>query len=204
MPNAMTKLLKRLGFSYKKPKRLPAKADREAQAAFLKSNAGRARIGINGAFRLRDKSVIHRQDAPINGVSNVALLQAILNQNPLAKQIRVIAGGAPCNHAPDVRALLAENRRLKLIKPPAYSPNLNLVERLWLLFKKRVVYNTFHPTLADFKAAIDAFFEALPGIRDVLASLLTPKFHLFQPAPAAKSIKFADSIIPLWRARSSL
>jgi transposase len=74
---------------------------------------------------------------------------------------------------------------LKLIKLPAYSPNLNLVERLWLLFKKSVVYNTFHPTLAEFKAAIDAFFEALPGMRDVLASLLTPKFHLFQPTPAA-------------------
>jgi transposase len=228
-PNAMTKLLKRLGFSYKKPKRFPAKADREAQATFLKetleplvaqasentplyfmdavhaqhnsvpaygwflkgeetflkSNAGRTRVSINGAFCLHDKSVIHRQDARINGVSNVALLQAVLDQNPLAKEIRVIADGAPCNHGPDVRAFLAENPRLKLIKLPAYSPNLNLVERLWLLFKKCVVYNTFHPTLAEFKAAIDAFFEALPGMRDVLASLLTPKFHLFQPTPAA-------------------
>jgi transposase len=34
-PNAMTKLLKRIGFSYKKPKRFPAKADRAAQEAFL-------------------------------------------------------------------------------------------------------------------------------------------------------------------------
>jgi transposase len=102
-PNAMTKLLKRLGFSYKKPKRFPAKADSEAQATFLKetleplvaqasentplyfmdavhaqhnsvpaygwflkgeerflkSNAGRTRVSINGAFCLHDKSVTH-------------------------------------------------------------------------------------------------------------------------------------------------
>jgi transposase len=59
---------------------------------------------------------------------------------------------------------------LKRIKLPAYSPTLNLVERLWLLLKKNVVYNAFHPTFADFQAAINAFFEALPGMRDVLTS----------------------------------
>jgi|SRR6516165_2288765 transposase len=228
-PNAMTKLLKRLGFSYKKPKRFPAKADRTAQETFLKetleplvgqasedtplyfmdavhaqhnsvpaygwflkgeetflkSNAGRARVSINGAFCLHDKRVVHRQDERINGVSNVALLQAIIDQHPQAKQINVIADGAPCNHGPDVQAFLTLNPRLKLIKLPAYSPNLNLVERLWLLFKKNVVYNTFHPTFTDFKAAIDTFFKALPGMTGVLASLLTPKFHLFQTTPAA-------------------
>jgi len=228
-PNAMTKLLKRLGFSYKKPKRFPAKADRAAQAAFLKetleplvaqasedtplyfmdavhaqhnsvpaygwflkgeetflkSNAGRSRVSINGAFCLHDKSVVHRQDERINGVSNVALLQAIAGRHPEARQIGVIADGAPCNHGADVQAFLAENPRLKLIKLPAYSPNLNLIERLWLLFKKNVVYNTYHPTFADFKAAIDTFFEALPGMSGVLASLLAPKFHLFQTTPAA-------------------
>ena len=35
-PNAMTKCLKRLGFSYKKPKCVPAKADEAKQEAFLK------------------------------------------------------------------------------------------------------------------------------------------------------------------------
>jgi hypothetical protein len=39
------------------------------------------------------------------------------------------------------------------------------------LLKKNVVYTTFHPTFADFKAAINAFFEALPGMRDGLALL---------------------------------
>lgn len=115
----------------------------------------------------------------------MALLQAIIDQHSPVKEIRVIADGAPCNRGPDVRAFLAENPRLILIKLPAYSPNLNLVERLWLLFKKSVVYNTFHPTFVDFKAAIDTVLEALPGMRDVLASLLTPKFRLFQTTPAA-------------------
>jgi hypothetical protein len=103
----------------------------------------------------------------------------------MAIEIRAIACGASFNHGPDVQAFLAENPRLILIKLPAYSPDLNLIECLWLLFKKNLVYNSFHRTFADFKTAIDAFFEALSGIRDVLASLLTPKFHLFQTTPAA-------------------
>ena len=228
-PNAMTKLLKRIGFSYKKPKRLPAKADRAAQEvflkeileplvaqasdetplyfmdavhalhnsvpaygwfvkgapAFLKSNAGRSRVSINGAFCLHDQGVVHRQEERINGTSNVALLQAMLDRHPLAKEIRVIADGAPCNFGPDVQTFLAFNPRVKLVKLPSYSPNLNLVERLWLLFKKNIIYNKFHPTLADFKAAIDAFFAALPDMKDDLASLLTPNFYLFPATPAA-------------------
>jgi transposase len=228
-PNAMTKLLKRIGFSYKKPKRFPAKADRVAQAAFLrdvleplvaeasdaaplyfmdavhaqhnsvpaygwflkgretflKSNAGRTRISINGAFCLHDQGIVQRQDEWINGQSNVALLQAMLDRHPIAREIRVIADGAPCNHGPDVRAYLAANPRLKLIKLPPYSPNLNLVERLWLLFKKSVVYNKFHPTLAGFKSAINEFFAALPEMKETLATLLTPKFHLFSATPGA-------------------
>lgn len=228
-PNAMTKLLKRIGFSYKKPKRFPAKADPAAQEIFLqetleplvaqasddtplyfmdavhaqhnsvpaygwlltgedtplRSNAGRARVSINGAFSLHDQAVVHRQDERINGVSNAALLQAILDRHPAAKEIRVIADGAPCNHGPDVQAFLAENPRLKIIRLPTYSPNLNLVERLWLLFKKSVVYNKYHPTLKDFKAAIDAFFAGLPGMKEILATLLAPKFYLFKTIPAA-------------------
>lgn len=228
-PNAMTKLLKRIGFSYKKPKRFPAKADIAAQEIFLhetlkqlvaeasndtplyfmdavhalhnsvpaygwilrgtetllKSNAGRNRISINGAFCLHDKSVVHRQDERINGISNVALLQAMLDCHPDAKEVRAIADGAPCNHGPDVQVFLAENPRLKLIKLPAYSPNLNLVERLWLLFKKNVLYNKFHPTLAAFKAAIDAFFASLPDMKEILTTLLAPNFQLFKTTPAA-------------------
>jgi transposase len=228
-PNAMTKLLKRIGFSYKKPKRFPAKADRAAQAAFLrdvleplvaeaseatplyfmdavhaqhnsvpaygwfpkgeetflKSNAGRTRISINGAFCLHDQGVVQRQDDWINGQSNVALLQAMLDRHPVAKEIRAVADGAPCNHGPDVRDFLAANPRLKLIKLPPYSPNLNLVERLWLLFKKSVVYNKFHATLAEFRSAIDTFFAALPTMKEALASLLTPKFHIFSATPGA-------------------
>lgn len=187
-PNAMTKLLKRIGCSYKKPKRFPAKVDIVAQKkfleevleplvaeasnaaplyfmdavhaqhnsvpaygwflkgeeTFLKSNAGRTRVSINGAYCLHDQTVVQRQDEWINGASNVALLQAILDQHPDAKEIRVIADGAPCNHGPVVQVFLAANPRLRLIKLPAYSPNLNLVERLWLLFKK--MWSTINST----------------------------------------------------------
>jgi hypothetical protein len=80
--------------------------DRDTFLAALK--AARKCVSINGAFCLHDKRVVQRQDARINGVSHVALLQALLDQHPQANEIYVIADGAPCNHRPDVQAFLAE------------------------------------------------------------------------------------------------
>lgn len=220
---AMVKVLKRLGFSYKKPKRLPAKVDPAAQAAFLKdilqplinqasplsllcfmdaahvlhnsepaygwilkgedeyvkSNAGRSRISINGVFSLHDSAVIQRQDARINGVSNIALLQAVLDRYPEAQTIRVVMDNAPCNRSKEVKAFAAANPRLQIVYLPPYSPNLNLIERLWRFFRQNVLYNKFHPAFDDFKTAIAEFFNTLPNKKHALATLMTPKFQTF-------------------------
>ena len=42
-----------------------------------------------------------------------------------------------------------------MIYLPSYSPNLNLIERLWKFFKKKVMYNKYYDTLSDFENAID-------------------------------------------------
>lgn len=38
---------------------------------------------------------------------------------------------------------------------PPYSPNLNLIERLWKFIKKKRLYNRYHETFCHFKEAID-------------------------------------------------
>jgi len=42
----------------------------------------------------------------------------------------------------------------ELLYLPAYSPNLNLIERLWKWVKKQCLYGKYYPTSADFQAAI--------------------------------------------------
>lgn len=61
--------------------------------------------------------------------------------------------------------------------PPAYAPNLNLIERFWWLMKKTTVYNEYFPTFGDFKAALDGFFADLDRYRGEMESLITDAFH---------------------------
>jgi transposase len=64
---------------------------------------------------------------------------------------------------------------------PSYSPNLNLIERLWKFTKRRALYGRYHPTFAQFQAAIQ---EVLDGVStthvETLKSLMTLKFQRFE------------------------
>ena len=66
---------------------------------------------------------------------------------------------------------------------PSYSPNLNLIERLWKFIKKQVLYGRHDGTFAEFRAAIDGCLEKIPTKhRDSLESLMTQNVQTFDPA----------------------
>ena len=74
---------------------------------------------------------------------------------------------------------LAAELSLRLLFLPSYSPNLNLIERLWGFAKRRSVYGRYHPDFASFRAAIEnthAFpvkpFVSMVWIRTLVALLL--------------------------------
>jgi transposase len=74
--------------------------------------------------------------------------------------------------------------RVRVVYLPPYAPNLNLIERLWWFFKKKTLWNTHYPTLAEFRAAIQRFFDNLGQWKAELASLLTSRFHLIGHTPS--------------------
>ncbi|KAG6558561.1 DDE superfamily endonuclease [Candidatus Rhabdochlamydia oedothoracis] len=61
---------------------------------------------------------------------------------------------------------------------PPYSPDLNLIERLWRFINKKVRNNRYYEKFLDFKKAICAFFENIPKYREELQPLLSKKFYL--------------------------
>ena len=44
----------------------------------------------------------------------------------------------------------------------SYSPNLNLIERLWRFVKRKAAYGRYHPKFADFQAAVQEVLDGVP------------------------------------------
>jgi len=63
---------------------------------------------------------------------------------------------------------------------PAYSPNLNIIERLWRFFKKNITYNKYYEKFAVFKSACLNFFKNIENYKLELQSLMTDNFELIQ------------------------
>lgn len=66
---------------------------------------------------------------------------------------------------------LATQLGITLLCLPSYSPGLNLIERLWKFIKRRALYGRYHPTFAQFQAAIQ---EVLDGLSTTHAEKWTP------------------------------
>ncbi len=72
---------------------------------------------------------------------------------------------------------LDDGCRITPVYLPSYAPNLNLIECVWLFMKRKVLFNEYDPTFADFRKAFDDFFAHIGGWKDEIERLLTPKFH---------------------------
>jgi len=67
---------------------------------------------------------------------------------------------------------LAQQLEIELLFLPPYSPNLNLIERLWKFVKRKVLYSKYYENFGSFKEAIQN------GLIVIDTILYTRKMHL--------------------------
>lgn len=146
----------------------------------LPANTGRERLNINGAYNIEDSKVVVRNDESINAQSTLSLIQQIMLLQ-LTGTIYLIADNAKYYRAKKVREFLENNPRVKLLFLPPYSPNLNVIERLWWFFKKKKMYNKYYEKFALFREECLSFFENIHLYKDELKTLMTDNFHIIQP-----------------------
>ncbi len=60
-----------------------------------------------------------------------------------------------------------------------YSPNLNLIERLWKFLRKKAL-NRWHRTFEAMQEAVAAVLDHLGDYRDELATLMTERFPIVE------------------------
>jgi len=152
---------------------------RKGQDMVLKANTGRQRINLNGAYNLDDHSVIIQETEMINAQSTVNLLNEMLRKQPFGK-IYVILDNARYYRSEMVREFVTKNDRICLLFLPPYSPNLNIIERLWKFFKKKIIYNTYYEKFTVFRKYCLDFFRHLRKYRTELQTLMTDNFQLIQ------------------------
>jgi len=143
----------------------------------IKSNTGHQRLNVNGAVNIDSLDTVCRFYDTINGEATIDLFKVIEERYPEAGTIHIIYDNVRYYRSKEVSEFL-ETSRIEFVFLPPYAPNLNLIERYWLYFKKVVLYNHYCETFKDFKTACENFFSEPEKHVDNLRSLLTENFQI--------------------------
>lgn len=147
----------------------------------IHSNTGRERVNINGAINIENFRLYYNEDETINSQSVIKLFKKIL-KGQRRGIANIFTDNARYYKSNVIVEFLKRNRRINVIYLPSYSPNLNLIERLWRFMRKKVTYNKYYEKFSLFKSAILYFLDNIQQHNTELKSLLTQKFQLINPA----------------------
>jgi transposase len=98
--------------------------------------------------------------------------------------VTLVLDNARYQRAAEVVALAAE-LKIELLYLPSYSPNLNLIERLWKFMKRQCLYSRLHVDFQAMKEAVEKCIGEIQSRQHVrrLETLLRPNFQMFDEVP---------------------
>jgi transposase len=145
----------------------------------IRGGSGRKRYSVLGAWNAATRELVSiTTDATVSAETMCALLVKIAALG-LQGPITLVLDNARYQHCTLVMEK-AKALKIHLEFLPSYSPNLNLIERLWKFVKKEVLYGRHYGTFLDFRAAIDGCLAKIPTEhREKLESLMTHNFQTF-------------------------
>jgi transposase len=154
-----------------------------AARLFVRAASGRKRYNVLGAL----DAVTHRlirvtNHGYINAESVCALLHAVAGA-AVGVPITLVLDNARYQKCALVQGLAA-SLGIELLYLPGYSPNLNLIERLWRFVRKQALDSVYYEDFARFTAAIDRCLDELPTVhKGEMETLMTHKFQTFGDVP---------------------
>lgn len=143
----------------------------------LQSNTGRDRVSILGAINVISKkftSIVTEDNC--DKEMNEKVMEGIRKDYPDNKRIILILDNASYNKAYCVRDK-AKELNIRLWYLPPYSPNLNLIERIWK-FLKKLLKNKYIPTLSEYKKFIFNFCRNLEIHSEEINRIISQNFEI--------------------------
>ncbi len=151
-----------------------------ASRLFVRGASGRRRYNVLGALNPLTGELIRVCNQTYINSHTVCELLHKIKALELATPITLVLDNAAYQRCKLVQGL-AQELNIELLFLPSYSPNLNLIERLWKFVKKQALHSRHHTNYADFQAVIDNCLDELTTThKSAVASLLTLKFQTFQ------------------------
>lgn len=153
-----------------------------AVVLFVRAASGRKRYNVLGAINPFSQSFVSvRNTGYVTATTVCELLRQLAAQSG-GLPITLVLDNARYQKCALVQSL-ADQLGITLLYLPSYSPNLNLIERVWKFVKKTCLNSCSYSTFAEFQAAIDRCLDELFTTHEAeVKTLLTPKFQTFENA----------------------
>jgi transposase len=147
---------------------------------FLRAASGRQRFNVLGAWDAVARRLIAVTNTTVVNTETMCELLRKIAGSGLSGPITLVLDNARYQRNAIVEAL-AKGLGIRLLFLPSYSPNLNLIERLWRFIKRRALYGRYHPTFVEFQAAIQEVLDGLSmAYAEDLKTLMTLNFQQFE------------------------
>jgi transposase len=145
---------------------------------WVKTASGRQRFNVLGALNFVTKKVETIVNTTyITSTEVIAILEK-LARDYAGKPIKIVLDNARYQRCKAVFEA-AQRLGIELVFLPTYSPNLNLIERVWKLVKSRVLSGSYHQTFEIFCRTIQECVESLhSSLAPEMNSLITHKFRI--------------------------
>lgn len=134
----------------------------ETKDAILLHHPGRKSVGYFGAVRLRDGKFVYRRESErFNAETFFAFLSQLQQRSCRSgRQVIVITDNARYHHARLHKEWREAHQGVfDLDFLPPYSPELNPIERMWKLTRRKCLHNTYFPTIESVVEAVEGCFD---------------------------------------------
>lgn len=151
---------------------------------FVRGASGRQRYNVLGAVDSETKNITTVTNDTYITAPTVCELLAKLRRSHPDIPITIVLDNARYQKCKLVTAKAAQ-LGIELLYLPPYSPNLNIIERLWKLVKQECLKNTYFYSFSEFTKAIDGtLHQANTNLKDRIKSLMSLKFQVLPSSPS--------------------